>query len=185
MVCPAPVTHPRKGGSNRTLGTESGGGDGPCGRGTTGFGGTGFGRVGVRRCRVIARAALPARRVRLPRSSCQAVFVTGVSKWPGSQGFDFVGTMFIVRPTLTNSAPIPIFQCGMTSNRSVRPDYTPILERTGHPLPTRLFRRPPARVPLGSAPRRRAAYRSSGLDDQAHVDRCHTRGRNPRRGAGW
>jgi hypothetical protein len=104
---------------------------------------------------------------------------------PGSQGFDFVGTMFIVRPTLTNSTHIPIFLCGMTSNRRVRPDVTPILERTGHPLPTRLFRRPPARVPLGSAPRRRAAYRSSGLDDQTHVDRCHTRGRNPRRGAGW
>ena len=105
--------------------------------------------------------------------------------WPARQGLSIVGIMNLVRPTLTKSAAIPILHHAMTGCPSVRPDYAPILERTGQPLPTRLFRRPPARVPPGPAPRPGAAHRSLRLDDQTHVDRRHARGRNPRRGAGW
>jgi hypothetical protein len=110
---------------------------------------------------------------------------SNVEHRPRRQELIIVATMIAVRATLTNSAAIPIFDGGMTRCPHVRPDDLPILERTGQPLPTSLFRRPPARVPRGPAPRCRAAFRSSGLDDQAHVDRCHTRGRNPRGGAGW
>ena len=67
----------------------------------------------------------------------------------------------------------------------VRPDNYPIFERTGQPSPASLFRRPPVRVPQGSAPRCRAAYRSSALNDQAYADGRHPRGGNPRSGAGW
>ena len=105
--------------------------------------------------------------------------------WPARQGLSIVGIMNLVRPTLTKSAAIPILHHAMTGCPSVRPDYAPILERTGQPLPTRLFHRPPMRAPQGFAPQRRVAYRSSVVNDQAHVDRCHTRGRNPRGGAGW
>ncbi len=68
--------------------------------------------------------------------------------------------------------------------------------RMGQPLPANLFRRPPARMTQNTPgrhafgkwtvmrTRHRATHRSSGLNDQTHVDRCHTRGRNPRGGAG-
>ena len=105
--------------------------------------------------------------------------------WPARQGLSIVGIMNLVRPTLTKSAAIPILHHAMTGCPSVRPEQAPILERTGQPLPTRLFHRPPMRAPQGFAPQRRVAYRSSVVNDQAHVDRCHARGRNPRGGAGW
>src|SRR6185437_16002479 len=95
------------------------------------------------------------------------------------------GPMIAVPPTLSKPPAAPIFTVGMMCYRGVRPDDFPILERTGQPLPASLFCRPPACVPPGQTPRRRAAYRSSVLDDQAYADRCHARGRNPRRGAGW
>jgi hypothetical protein len=41
-----------------------------------------------------------------------------------------------------------------------------------------------AAVPAKDEPTRRTAHWSSGLNDEAHADRRHTRGRNPRRGAG-
>ena len=60
--------------------------------------------------------------------------------------------------------------------------------------PTSLFPLPPGQPPLHASlscrPRRAwmarglSAHRSSGLNDQAHADRFHTRGRNPRGGAG-
>jgi hypothetical protein len=57
------------------------------------------------------------------------------------------------------------------------------LRRAG-PLPASLSNRPMPRAQSGAAPRCPAAHRSSGLNDQAHADRRHPRGRNPRGGAG-
>ena len=66
----------------------------------------------------------------------------------------------------------------------------------GQPFPANLLSRPPARKPqnspganasgepTGLRTRHLAAHRSSRLNDQTYVDRCHTRGRNPRGGAG-
>lgn len=52
--------------------------------------------------------------------------------------------------------------------------------RRPHRLALHLFSRRRA----GPTPREQAAHRSSRLHDQAHADRCHPRGRNPRGGAG-
>lgn len=100
-------------------------------------------------------------------------------------GTNYVGTMLLARPCLTNSTAHPILLGGMSCCRSVRPDQAPILERTGQPFPASIFRRPPAGVPLGPMPQRRAAHRSSGVNDQTYADRRHTCGRDPRGGAGW
>jgi len=74
--------------------------------------------------------------------------------------------MLVIGQALTNSAAIPILLDGMMCCRSARPDDFPILERTGQVLAplSRLFCRSPVRAPRGSAPRCRAAYRSSGLN---------------------
>ena len=104
---------------------------------------------------------------------------------PRCQGPKIAEIMIAAGPALTNSTAMPIFSDGMTCFRRVRPDDFPILERTGRPFLRRLFSCPPAGAPMGPVRQCRAAHRSSGLDDQAHADRCHARGGNPRGGAGW
>ena len=101
------------------------------------------------------------------------------------QGPKIAEIMIAAGPTLTNSSATPIFNDGMICFRRVRPDDFPILERTGRPFLTRLFSCPPAGAPMGPVRQCRAAHRSSGLDDQAHADRCNARGGNPRRRTGW
>jgi hypothetical protein len=182
MVGPAQVTHLGQAGSPR------------CGRGTGKrrlacppnrmFGGMGFGEG---RCPLLP-CHRPRRAGSAPGIGCRdraGRQSTSPGANSGRQGLIIVGSMILFGQALTNPASIPIFQGGMTCCRSARPDHVPILERTGKPPFTRLFRRPPVRIPQGSAPRRGAAYRSSVLNDQAYVDRFHARGRDPRRGAGW
>ncbi len=169
------------------------------------YGRIGPGRVGIRRCRVAAcvaplsghgrgldmrevltRASAPDRPARQGRQTLN--FHAGcfpLEHKPRCQGPKIVEIMIAAGPTLTNSSATPIFSDGMICFRRVRPDDFPILERTGHPFPITPFRCPPARAPIGPVRLRRAAHRSSGVDDQAHADRCHARGGNPRRRAGW
>jgi hypothetical protein len=171
----------------------SGGSDGPRSGWAPGSVGQVRGRVGIRRCRVTACVAplsghRRARWVGLPRRAGRSSLSPGGvphGTHARCQGPKIAEIMIAAGPTLTNSSATPIFNDGMTSFRRVRPDDFPILERTGHPFPTRLFSCPPARAPIGPARQRRAAHRSSGLDDQAHADRCHARGGNPRRRTGW
>jgi hypothetical protein len=184
---------PGDAGSTAASGTQSGGRDGPRSRPNHGFGGMRSGEG--------QHPPLPRHRPRrAPDFTGGCAGIAASIELTGSRfnlgpfhrgtsaqtpGTEFRHTMIAVRPTLTNSAAAPIYRGGMTGFRHVRPDDLPILERMGQPLPTRVFRRPPPRVPRGSVSQFWAAYRSSGLDDQAHADRCHTRGRNPRGGAGW
>ena len=63
-------------------------------------------------------------------------------------------------------------------------DRHPFPETSGGPLPASLASRPLTATQRRSGSRIATAYRSSGLNDEAHADRCHARGRNPRRGAG-
>jgi hypothetical protein len=186
MVWPAPVTHPGQGGPTRSWARNP-------------AEATVFvrGEPAVRRHEVrggsesAAAASSPAPRFQRAGFGCRDRAVRQFRHprtFVGPEARDQIAAelmMMFIRPPLTNTAFIPIFECGMISSRNVRPDQSPILERTGHPLPTRLFSCPPARIPPGSVPRPGAAYRSSVLDDKAHDDRRHARGRNPRRGAGW
>jgi hypothetical protein len=57
-------------------------------------------------------------------------------------------------------------------------------EPSGGPLPASLASRPLTETQRRSGVCVPAAYRSLRLNDEAHADRRHTRGRNPRRGAG-
>jgi hypothetical protein len=72
--------------------------------------------------------------------------------------------------------------------RSISPDGVDGLrdcaDCAGRPVFANQFSRPPARDLTGSAPERGAAHRSSGVHGQAHADRRHPRGRDPRGGAG-
>ena len=200
MVLPAQVTHleqadyplcqarnPAEATTHDPAGQGSNGPQGSNGAQRSGRSGSGEGRS------PLLPRHLPRRAIGAPGTAVAiglaAVLFTGAalsgSCGPNAKDFRSSELMNLVRPTLTKSAAIPILHHAMTGCPSVRPDDAPILERTGQPLPTRLFLRPPMRVPKGSAPRRRVAYRSSGLNDQAHVDRCHARGRDPRGGAGW
>ena len=184
MVVAAPVTFLRVGGKpSAARRVRTGRGDGPRSDRARGSGGARSGEGVLCRCDVTARAALAARRGRLPRPGSRQSSSPGPG--PGRQGRTNVGRMIHFDQTLSNSAVIPMFQHGMTRCRSARPDDAPILERTDQPNSTRLFRRPPVRVPLGCALRRRAAVRSSVLYDEAYVDRRIARGGNPRGGAGW
>jgi len=183
MVVAAPVTFTEgRRESSAARRVRTGRGDGPQADRATGPAGRGPGRR-LCRCDVTARAALAARRDRLPRSGYRQSSSPGLG--PGRQGRTNVGRMLLFDQTLSNSAIIPMFQRGMTCCRSARPDDAPILERTDQPNSTRLFCRSPVRVPQGCAPRRRAAIRSSVLYDEAYVDRRIARGGNPRGGAGW
>ena len=103
----------------------------------------------------------------------------------GRQGLNIAGSMILFEQALKKWPTIPISWGGMIRCRPARPDNLPILERSGQPPSSRLFRRPPARIPRGSALRRWVAHWSSVLDDEAYVDRRHARGGNPRGGAGW
>ena len=174
---------PGAGGITRRRRQGTGESDGSCVLPNRAFGGAGFGEG---RCPSLPRHR-PRRAGSAPGIGCRdraGRQSTSPGANSGRQGLIIVGSMILFGQALTNPASIPIFQGGMTRCHSARPDHVPILERTGKPPFTRLFRRPPVRIPQGSAPHRGAAYRSSVLDDQAYVDRCHARGRDPRRGAG-
>ncbi len=184
MVKAAPVTYLRVGGeSSAARRVRTGRGDGPQSDWARSPAGPGPGRA-------LSAAAMspPAPRLQRAGIGCRGR-APGSPLHPGAvrvaKGRTNVGRMILFDQTLSNSAVIPMFQDGMTCCRSARPDDAPILERTDQPNSTRLFCRPPLRVPRGCALRRRAAVRSSGLDDEAYVDRCIARGGNPRGGAGW
>jgi hypothetical protein len=91
------------------------------------------------------------------------------------------GLMNHVVPYLSGSGLSPCLLGGIAVVWSDRHRFP---EPSGGPLPASLSSRPPTETQSRSGARIKTAYRSSGLDDEAHADRRHARGRNPRRGAG-
>jgi hypothetical protein len=87
------------------------------------------------------------------------------------------------RPIIVPALPateVPRITFGGAAGMCVAASY---LRRAG-PFPASLSSRPTPRPPSGAAPNDRVAHRSPILNDQAHADRRHPRGRNPRGGAG-
>ena len=100
------------------------------------------------------------------------------------------GAARFARPTADTgpmTSATPDFLAGMIhpalrgTARQARPSSAAIspLSRSDRPLPS-----PSPRTRRAVAQAGIAAHRSSGLNDQAHADRCHPRGRNPCGGAG-
>ena len=85
----------------------------------------------------------------------------------------------IIVPALP-ATEAPRITCGGAAGMRVIASH---LRRAG-PHPASLSSRPTRRAQSGAVPRYPAAHRSSVLNDQAHADRRHPRGRNPRGGAG-
>jgi len=93
------------------------------------------------------------------------------------------GTMTIVVPSLSLLA-LPFSGAGSISAYGAGVMRGGCAARADRPLSANQFGRPPAQDLTGSAPERCAAHRSSGVHGQAHADRRHPRGRDPRGGAG-
>jgi hypothetical protein len=86
-----------------------------------------------------------------------------------------------VAPYLSEFGLSPRFRDGIAVTCT---DHHRFPETSGGPLPASLASRPPTETHSRSGSGITAAYRSSRLNDEAHDDRRHARGRNPRRGAG-
>jgi hypothetical protein len=91
------------------------------------------------------------------------------------------GLMNHIVPYLSGSGLSPCLLGGIAIVWSV---YHRFPEPSGGPLPASLSSRPPSGTHRRSGARIKTAHRSSGLDDETYADRRHTRGRNPRGGAG-
>jgi hypothetical protein len=112
---------------------------------------------------------------------CQHRLSHGAVFHPWNPPSERQGLMNHVAPHLSESGPLSASLDSITA-ACAHPRCIP--EASGGPFPASLSSRPPASAPVEPGQRISTAYWSSGLNDETHADRRHTRGRNPRCGAG-